>query len=59
MAWISFAILITYLQTILTCVEIVTAEYPPTYYVLAEAVAVAAAAAGVLVIGKRVRAMAK
>jgi hypothetical protein len=57
MAWISFAILVTYLQTISTCVEIATAKYPPTYYVLAEAVAVVAAAASVLAIGKRVRAM--
>ena len=32
-----------------------TAKYPPTYYVLAEAVVVAVTAAGVLAIGKRIR----
>ena len=36
-----------------------TAEYPPTYYMLAEAIAVIAAAAGVLAIGKRVGVMAE
>ena len=35
-----------------------TAKYPPTYYVLAEAIVVAAAA-GVLAIGKRVGATAE
>ena len=59
MAWISFAILVTYSQTILICVKIVTAEYPPTYYILAEAIVVAAAAASMLVIGKRVGVMAE
>jgi hypothetical protein len=58
--WISFAISVICLQTISTRVEIATAEYPLTYYILAEAVVVvAAAAAGVLAIGKRVGAMAK
>ena len=36
-----------------------TAEYPPTYYMLAEAVVVIAVAASVLIIGKRVRVTAK
>ena len=57
MAQISFAILVTCLQIISTCVEIATAEYPPTYYILAEAIAVTAAAAGILAIGEKVGAM--
>ena len=57
MAWIFFAILVTYSRTILTRVEIATAEYPLTYYILAEAVVVIAAAAGVLTIGKRIEVM--
>ena len=59
MAQISFTILITYLQTISTYIEIVTAKYPPTYYILAEVVVVAAVAASVLAIGKRVRVIIK
>ena len=58
MAWIFFTILVTCLQTISTCVKIVTAEYSPIYYILAEAIVVVAAA-GVLAIGKRVEVMAE
>ena len=36
-----------------------TAKYPLTYYILAEAIVVAAAVAGVLAISKRVKVMAK
>ena len=36
-----------------------TAEYPPTYYILAEAIAVTAVTASVLAIGKKVGAIAK
>ena len=59
MAQISFAILVTYLQTILICTEITTIKYPLIYYILAEAIVVAAAAASVLAISKRVGAMAE
>ena len=58
-AQISFAILVTYLRTISTHTETATAKYPPTYYVLAEVVAVATAAAGVLAIGEKVGAIVK
>ena len=36
-----------------------TAEYPPTYYMLVEAIVVAVAAASVLAIGERVGVIAK
>ena len=36
-----------------------TAECPPTYYILAKAIAVAAVAANILAISEKVKAMAK
>ena len=59
MAWIFFAILVICLQIISIYIEIATAKYPPTYYILAEAVVVIAAAAGVLTIGERIGVMAE
>jgi len=57
MAQISFAILVTHLQTILMRAETAIAKYTLIDLILAEAAAVIAAP-GVLVIGKRVRGVA-
>jgi len=54
-AQISFAILVTYLQTILTRVEIVIAKYTLTFSVLARAAVVLKVVPGVLGISKRVK----